>query len=219
MFTGDLSTIIVGRRRHDRLSGVSSESKPSQPLSPEALAQLVAGHREFLAFLERRVESRAAAEDILQAAFARGLERGGSVPDEKVVAWFYRVLRNSVIDHYRHRASSARAMEAWGREFTEGQEPDAALRQEICQCVSGLLATLKPEYRDALRVVDLEDGKLSDLAQQSGITAENAAVRVHRARKALRRQVEKACGTCEEHGCFDCQCHASEGSPCHPASA
>jgi RNA polymerase sigma-70 factor (ECF subfamily) len=139
------------------------------------------------------------------------------VQDEKVVAWFYRVLRNSVIDHYRHRSTSARAMEAWGKEFTESQEPDAALRQEICQCVSGLLATLKPEYRDALRVVDLEDGKLSDLAQQSGITAENAAVRVHRARKALRRQVEQACGTCAEHGCFDCHCKAPNGSHSQPA--
>jgi len=198
---------------------VSFESKPSKSLSPEAVAQLVGGHREFLAFLERRVESRAAAEDILQSAFARGLERGAGVQDEKVVAWFYRVLRNSVIDHYRHRSTSARAMEAWGREFTEIQEPDAALRQEICQCVSGLLATLKPEYRDALRVVDLEDGKLSDLAQQSGITAENAAVRVHRARKALRRQVEQACGTCAEHGCFDCHCNGSKRSPCEPAPA
>ena len=198
---------------------MSFEAKPSKSLSPEAVAQLVGGHREFLAFLERRVESRAVAEDILQAAFVRGLERGADVQDEKVVAWFYRVLRNSVIDHYRHRSTSARAMEAWGREFTEIQEPDAALRQEICQCVSGLLATLKPEYRDALRVVDLEDGKLSDLAQQSGITAENAAVRVHRARKALRRQVEQACGTCAEHGCFDCHCNESKRSPCEPAPA
>ncbi len=190
---------------------MSVESKPS-PLSPDAVAKLVEGHREFLAFLERRVESRAAAEDILQAAFARGLEPGAEVEDEKVVAWFYRVLRNSVIDHYRHRSASARAMEAWGREFTEIQEPDAALRQEICQCVSGLLATLKPEYQDALRVVDLEDGKLSDLAQRWSITAENAAVRVHRARKALRRQVEQACGTCAEHGCFDCHCGESADS-------
>jgi RNA polymerase sigma-70 factor, ECF subfamily len=198
---------------------VSFESEPSQPLSPEAVAQLVGLHREFLAFLERRVESRAAAEDILQAAFARGLERGAGVQDEKVVAWFYRVLRNAVIDHYRQRSTSARAMEAWGREFTEIQEPDAALRQEICQCVSGLLATLKPEYQQALRVVDLEDGTLSDLAQQSGITAENAAVRVHRARKALRRQLEQACGTCAEHGCFDCHCNGPKGSPCEPAPA
>ena len=198
---------------------MSSESKPSSSLSPQALAQLVEGHREFLAFLERRVESRAAAEDILQAAFARGLERGAGVQDEKVVAWFYRVLRNSVIDHYRQRSTAARAMEAWGREFAGIQEPDAALRQEICQCVSSLLATLKPEYRDALRIVDLEDGKLSDLAQQSGITAENAAVRVHRARKALRRQVEQACGTCAEHGCFDCHCNGSEPSHREPAPA
>jgi RNA polymerase sigma-70 factor (ECF subfamily) len=188
-------------------------------LSPEAVAQLVEGHRDFLAFLERRVESRAAAEDILQTAFVRGLERGAGVQDEKVVAWFYRVLRNSVIDHYRQRSTSVRTMEAWRREFTELQEPDAALHQEICQCVSGLLTTLKEEYQQALRIVDLEDGKLSDLAQQSGITAENAAVRVHRARKALRRQVEQACGTCAEHGCFDCHCNGPERSQYQPAPA
>ena len=89
---------------------MSFESKPSKSLSPEAVAQLVGGHRQFLAFRERRGESIAAAEDILQAAFARGLESGAGVQDEKVVAWFYRVLRNSVIDHYRQRSASARAM-------------------------------------------------------------------------------------------------------------
>ncbi|MCS6289298.1 MAG: sigma-70 family RNA polymerase sigma factor [Nitrospira sp.] len=190
------------------------ESNPSTALSPEAVAQLVKGHREFLAFLERRVESRAVAEDILQTAFTRGLERGSDVKDEKVVAWFYRVLRNAVIDHYRQRSTTARAMEAWGREFPDVQEPEAELRQEICRCVSGLLETLKPEYRDALRIVDLEEGKLKDLAQQSGITAENAAVRVHRARAALRRRIEQACGTCSIHGCLDCSCEASSGEQC-----
>ena len=190
------------------------ESNPSTALSPEAIAQLVKGHREFLAFLERRVESRAVAEDILQTAFTRGLERGGDVKDEKVVAWFYRVLRNAVIDHYRQRSTTTRAMEAWGREFPDVQEPEAELRQEICRCVSGLLETLKPEYREALRIVDLEEGKLKDLAQQSGITAENAAVRVHRARAALRRRIEQACGTCSVHGCLDCSCEKADGEPC-----
>lgn len=46
------------------------ESTPSTALSPEAIAQLVKGHRDFLAFVERRVESRAVAEDILHTAFA-----------------------------------------------------------------------------------------------------------------------------------------------------
>ena len=189
-------------------------SKHEPPLSPDAIARLVEAHREFLAFLERRVESRATAEDILQAAFARGLERGAGVQDEKVVAWFYRVLRNSLIDHYRRRSTSARAMEAWGREFAENQSAPVELRDEICRCVSTLLETLKPEYRDALRIMDLEEGALSDLAHQAGISAENAAVRVHRARRALRRQVERSCGTCAEHGCLDCHCKTVNGSPC-----
>jgi RNA polymerase sigma-70 factor, ECF subfamily len=187
---------------------VSVEQKASKSLSHEAIAQLVSGHREFLAFLERRVESREAAEDILQTAFVRGLERGADVQDEKVVAWFYRVLRNAIIDHYRRRSTSARAMEAWGREFIDSQAPQAELTQEICQCVSGLLPTLKPEYRVALQMVDIQDGKLSELARQSGISTENAAVRVHRARKALRRRIEQACGACADHGCLDCQCKA-----------
>lgn len=194
---------------------MNRESEPSTPLSPEAIAQLVNGHREFLAFLERRVESRAVAEDILQTAFARGLERGAGVQDEKVVAWFYRVLRNAVIDHYRQRSTAERVTEAWAREFPDVQEPEADLRQEICQCVSSLLDTLKPEYREALQIVDLEEGKLKDLAQRSGITSENAAVRVHRARAALRRRIEQACGTCSVHGCLDCSCEAA-GSPCEP---
>ena len=192
---------------------MSTQTKPGKSLSPEAVAQLVAGHRDFLAFLERRVESRAAAEDILQSAFARGLERGAGVEDEKVVAWFYRVLRNAVIDHYRQRSSAERAMEAWGRDFSESQ-PAPELREEICQCVVGLLAGLKPEYREALRIVDLEDGKLNALAEQSGISAENAAVRIHRARKALRRQVEMACGSCAEHGCLDCRCKKAGSANC-----
>jgi RNA polymerase sigma-70 factor (ECF subfamily) len=191
---------------------VSLKHEPS--LSPDAIARLVEAHREFLAFLERRVESRAAAQDILQAAFARGLERGAGVQDEKVVAWFYRVLRNSLIDYYHRRSASARAMEAWGREFAENQSVPVELRDEICRCVSTLLETLKPEYRDALRIMDLEEGALSDLAQQAGITAENAAVRVHRARRALRRQVEQSCGTCAEHGCLDCHCKTANGSSC-----
>ena len=185
---------------------MNQESKAPKALSPEAIAQLVSGHREFLAFLERRVESRAVAEDILQAAFTRSLERGTGVQEEKIVAWFYRVLRNAVIDHYRQRSTASRALEAWGREFPDLQEPEAELHQEICHCLSGLLETLKPEYRDALRIVDVEEGKLKDLAQQSGITAENAAVRIHRARAALRRRIEQACGTCAVHGCVDCSC-------------
>jgi RNA polymerase sigma-70 factor, ECF subfamily len=43
-------------------------------------------------------------------------------------------------------------------------------------------------------------------AEERGLTATNAAVRVHRAREALKKRVTQACGTCAEHGCLDCSC-------------
>jgi RNA polymerase sigma-70 factor (ECF subfamily) len=188
---------------------VATTPESTTSLSPEAIQRLVDSHRQFLAFLQARVESRVVAEDILQSAFVKGLERGAEVRDEEnVVAWFYRVLRNAVIDHYRHRASTERAVEGWGREFVAHETPEAELSDEICQCVLGLLDTLKPEYRDALRIVDLDDGSLNDLAKEAGITSGNAAVRVHRAREALRKQVTTVCGSCTEHGCLDCRCKA-----------
>jgi RNA polymerase sigma-70 factor (ECF subfamily) len=186
---------------------MSTEPESSKSLSPAAIQRLVDSHRQFLAFLEKRVESRAVAEDILQSAFVRGLERGAEVRDEEsVVAWFYRILRNATIDHYRHRASTERAYEGWSKEFGSIEAPEPELKQEICQCVSALIDTLKPEYREALRIIDLDEGSLNDLADRTGITSGNAAVRVHRAREALRKQVRTACGSCAEHGCLDCHC-------------
>jgi len=199
---------------------MTTEPESANSLSPAAIQRLVDSHRQFLAFLEARVESKAAAEDILQTAFVRGLERGADVRDEEsAVAWFYRVLRNAVIDHYRHRAATGRALEGWGREIVTHEAPEADLKQEICQCVSGLLETLKPDYQVALRVIDLEDGTLNDLAKQAGITSGNAAVRVHRAREALRKQVRTACGSCAEHGCLDCHCKPKGAAGCRPGES
>jgi RNA polymerase sigma-70 factor (ECF subfamily) len=204
---------------------VATNLESSGSLTPEAIQRLVDHHRQFLAFLQSRVESRAAAEDILQNAFVKGLERGAEIRDEEsVVAWFYRVLRNAVIDHYRHRTSTERAKEAWskegwGKEFFAHESPEADLKDEICQCVSGLLETLKPEYRDALRIIDVDEGSLNDLAEKAGITSGNAAVRVHRAREALRKQVRVACGSCAEHGCLDCHCKSTGSAGCQPGKS
>jgi RNA polymerase sigma-70 factor (ECF subfamily) len=43
-------------------------------------------------------------------------------------------------------------------------------------------------------------------AEQKGLSSSNAAVRVFRAREALKKRVIESCGTCAEHGCVDCTC-------------
>lgn len=176
----------------------------------EALERLLERRNDFLRFLEKRVESRAVAEDILQSAFVRGLEKASTLRDEEsAVAWFYRMLRNAVIDHYRSRESTTRLFEEWPEDLDVPGEPVEFVRNEICQCVGSVLAELKPEYRDALRTVDIQELPVTDFAKQSGITANNANVRVHRAREALRKQVRTVCGSCAEHRCVDCTCKHS----------
>jgi RNA polymerase sigma-70 factor (ECF subfamily) len=183
------------------------EQTPQLRIQDDALKTLLFRRNEFLGFLEKRVNSRAAAEDILQAAFVRGIERGGDIRDEEsVVAWFYRLLRNAVIDHYRKESSCARAMESFARELEGAQVPSPDLHNEICRCVSSVLAGLKPEYREAIEFVDLADAGPSELAKQAGISTNNANVRVHRARQALQKEVKLTCGVCAEHGCVDCRC-------------
>ena len=173
-------------------------------MTPEALAALVASHREFLGFVERRVGDRALAEEILQDALVRSLDKVGEIR-ESAIGWFYRVLRNAIIDHARRRAAQGRALEALA------SEPDATddeLHDVVCRCVKHLATTLKPEYADALQRIDVEGVAVKDYADQTGITASNAGVRVFRAREALRKQVVRSCGTCAEHGCLDCTCGA-----------
>jgi RNA polymerase sigma factor (sigma-70 family) len=184
------------------------------PATPDGLQVLVDNHRRFLAFLERRVESRAVAEDILQSAYVRGLARAGSVHDESaIVAWFYRLLRNALVDHYRRSGSEARALAfVAGTADMTVPGPDEELRDEVCACVSALLKTLKPEYAAAIEHVDLGGVSVATYASEAGITANNAAVRLHRAHEALRRQLVRSCGTCATHGCLDCGCGGRSGT-------
>lgn len=182
----------------------------SDPSETGVLPVLVENHRAFLRYLERRVGDRALAEDILQDAFARLIERPGTAPaDEGLVPWFYRLLRNAAIDQFRRRGAADRAYAAFGSELSAREQPAPDLREEICTCVTRLAATLKPEYADALAAIEVGGQPVKAFAEQRGLAAGTAAVRIFRAREALRKRVAESCGTCAEHGCVDCRCRTA----------
>jgi RNA polymerase sigma-70 factor (ECF subfamily) len=173
----------------------------------ETIAALVANHRTFLSFVEHRVGDRALAEEILQEACVRSVEKLDTVR-ETATGWFDRVLRNAIIDHHRRRAAAQRRLESYAAEREVADARDDELHGVVCPCVGALAATLKPEYADALHRIDVDGVAVKDYAEQVGISAGNAGVRVFRAREALRKQVARACGTCAAHGCLDCTCGA-----------
>src|SRR5688572_29535172 len=86
---------------------------------------LVDNHARFLAFLAPRLGSPEAAEDVLQAAFVKGLEKQDTLRDEEsAVAWFYRLLRNAVTDHHRRRGAEERAIPRAGADHEAGVEDE-----------------------------------------------------------------------------------------------
>jgi RNA polymerase sigma-70 factor (ECF subfamily) len=52
----------------------------------------------------------------------------------------------------------------------------------------------------------MEDASLPELATETGISNGNAAVRLHRARQAMRKRIEQCCGACSRHGCLHNDC-------------
>ena len=182
----------------------------SDASTEEAPVELLLRNRQaFLDFLERRVGDRALAEDILQDAFVKVMSRPDQVPsDEGVLPWFYRSLRNAAIDRFRRTATANKALEAFAQEL-QPEVPSDSIEAEICACVSEVARTLKPEYADALVTVEVNGTPVKAFAEERGLTATNAGVRLHRAREALRKRVTQACGTCAEHGCIDCSCKSS----------
>jgi RNA polymerase sigma-70 factor (ECF subfamily) len=175
--------------------------------NPDLIQTLLQHQPQFLAFLEKRLGSRELAQDLLQDAFLRGLHKLATLRSaESLVAWFYRLLRNASIDQQRRRKLGERKLAAFGRELGTRVEPDLPSGGAACRCVAELAATLKPEYADALRAIEIDDLSIQALAQRAGISTNNAGVRVSRARKALRRQVIRCCGTCADNGCRSCTC-------------
>ena len=174
------------------------------------LTAALTDHRAaFVGFVEARVRDRATAEDVVSEALIRALPRIGEVHDDgAVLAWFYRALRNAVVDHYRQRGTADRGLELWAAETDTTVEAVEHAGPRVCRCVTKVAASLKPEYSDALQRIEVDGDAVRHFAAERGISSVNAAVRVFRAREALRRGVIATCGECAQGGCVDCTCDA-----------
>jgi RNA polymerase sigma factor (sigma-70 family) len=159
----------------------------------------------FVAFARRRLGDHHLAEDVVQDSLIKALAADRHPEtDEETITWFYRILRRSIVDVYRKQGARSRALERFEKEFPEmPQEED---ERELCNCFRRLLPLVSEQYRELLEEVDLKGKELNEVAEELGMTRNNLAVKLHRARKQLRKIVSRNCGACSTHGCIDCAC-------------
>lgn len=171
--------------------------------SEQVVANALQEHqRDFESFVRARVPADAA-DDILQVAALRALERAHTLDDdERVVAWLYRIHRNLIIDSFRQRATERRYVEP------ASQPPEAPIPDEAdpCKCGVSQAGRLRPAYAAILSMVDFDGLSLSEAARKLNVSANNATVRLHRARKALRESMQEHCGVFSPDDCASCLC-------------
>lgn len=181
------------------------------PISDQTVQLLVENRRRFKTFLTKRLKNEADAEEILQQSLRKLIEQPPTAVEKgSVLAWFFEVLRNAITDHYRRTATDEKKRTELKREMERSGagmvSPISELAEGICDCLRGLLPALKPEYAELVQRVDLNEEAPEKVASQLGLTRNNLDVRLHRARKALKVSLERACGSCATHGCLNCSC-------------
>lgn len=165
----------------------------------DAFARL---YRRYLprvhAYALRRTGDRRAAEDITSATFeavVRGLpdfrwKRGG------FGAWVFRIAANQVVAHYRREARprSDRGQAAMST-FVAATAADADLvgagSGDGFDDLRAAMARLSPRYQQAISLRYLSDLDHDEAAQAMGLAGPAFAVVLSRARKALRRELER----------------------------
>jgi RNA polymerase sigma factor (sigma-70 family) len=173
----------------------------------EGLAAIARGQAALVRALTRRLGSRADAEDFVQAALLKALTRAGDLRDgAKLVPWFRRILETGLADHARRRAAESRMRSQLARDAAANAQGEDEVRWLSCQCLEVALVTVKKEYADVVRRVDLEVTPLRQAALDLGVRPNTLAVRLHRGRRAVIRALAELCRFCRLHWRLDCAC-------------
>ncbi len=161
-------------------------------------AKLSAERDRRLRFLASRLPSREDAEDVLQDFSIRAIQGAARLSDpQKIDAWLNVSLRNTLFDRYRREGARRRLQQGVASEPPPAEHGDTDEDMEASMaCLSRAIGELKPAYATLIRRAELQQTPLKVVAEELDLTANNVAVRLHRAREALRQSMRARCGAC-----------------------
>lgn len=164
--------------------------------------------RDFLRYFRRHLAPPEDAEDALQDFCLKAVRAAEKLEDgEKIDAWLGRILRSTLIDHYRRRAVRQRGQAAYERELqVTAFEMEAGREEKACPCVRAALPMLRSDYAEILRRADLDEQSRERIAADLALTTNNVGVRLHRARQALKAKIKEVCPVCGNGGFAHCKC-------------
>jgi RNA polymerase sigma-70 factor, ECF subfamily len=155
----------------------------------EAYGDLVARHmRRAFSVAYRVLEHREDAEDVVQDAFIRALERIDTLDRSRPFrAWFYRIVVNQALNFRRSR--TRRTMDPIpddARTTTSSPEEDAE-RAGLRERLNTVMQQLSEKQRTIVQLADLEEFTSAEIAHILDMADGTVRWHLHQARKTLRQ--------------------------------
>ncbi len=160
---------------------------------------ITAEYRRLVRYAARLVDGMAEldAEDVVQDVMVRFFARpSGSIPVSRLAAYFYRAIRNQVVDLYRARRSlesvdalvAANSRERLGNLLTDLRDDVAAEaeQRELQERLYRAIGELPAHEREVLLATEFAGRKFADLANEMGVPIGTLLSRKSRAVARLR---------------------------------
>lgn len=146
----------------------------------------------LLAYAIRRTGRRPDAEDVVAETFTVAWRRMDVVPadEHQQRLWLYGVARRTLANHRRGLGRGSR-LDARLQATGMGEVGSSYVDDDDAEDVAGALQALdrlKPDDQELLRLALWEELSHADIASVIGTSVSNVAVRLHRAKRRLRRE-------------------------------
>ena len=151
--------------------------------------------RELLASLpfyrshaRRLLGSHCDADDVVQSFALKAIERATQLREPRAArSWLWRLLRTTMVDHHRRGLRERLRQVSYDpSRHDRAEDASSACPADLNRLLAVALASVKRDYAHLLAEIDLHDRPAGEVAVELGITTNNLAVRLHRARRSAR---------------------------------
>ncbi len=144
-------------------------------------------------YIRTRVAEDRTAEDLTETVFLRSYESLSRYKEKglRFSAFLYQIARNLLVDHYRQKEEELPLESADQISVSPSRIDDIIVIQDQVDRLRVGLEALPEEYREIIRLRVLLELSTTECAQWTGRSEGAVRVLLHRAMKALKRQVVK----------------------------
>ncbi len=140
-------------------------------------------------YIRKRISYLEDAEDLTQEVFYK-LAKSDQEKIKNVKHWVYTIAKNTITDYYRKKKIYT---EDITNQFVLEDDNSAMAERELSGCITHFINELPEEYRQIMRMSELENRSQKDIAEQLNMNYITVRSKIQRGRKKIKDVFTDCC--------------------------